>query len=70
MKIYLRHTKDEKVMNIVKTPTDNHITCNRDVFEMENTIRMRMHKRSCYLNTLTRLDDEIAMNPTRNSPHT
>ena len=70
MKIYLRPTRDEKVMNIVKTSTDNHITSNSDVFEMENTIRIQTHSRSCYHNTLAQLEDEIAMNPTRNSPHT
>ena len=35
MKIYLRHTRDEKVMNLVKNSTDKHAICNSDVFEME-----------------------------------
>ena len=62
MKIYLRQTRDEKVMNVVKTSTDNHITCNSDAIEMENAITIRSHSRSCYHNTLARLEDEIAMN--------
>ena len=62
MKIYLRHTRAQKVMNIVKTSTDNHITCNSDAIEMENAIAILSHSRSCYHNTLARLEDEIAMN--------
>ena len=62
MKIYLRHTRDEKVMNSVKNSTNQHAIFTSDAFEMENTIRMRTHSRSCYHNTLARLEDEIAMN--------
>ena len=62
MKIYLRHTRDEKVMNSVKKSTNQHAIFTSDAFEMENTIRMRTHSRSCYHNTLARLEDEIAMN--------
>ena len=50
MKIYLRHTRDEKVMNLVKISTNQHAIFTSDAFEMENTIRMRT------------LEDEIAMN--------
>ena len=62
MKIYLRHTTDEKVMNLVTISTNQHAIFTSDAFEMENTIRMRTHSRSCYHNTLARLEDEIAMN--------
>ena len=62
MKIYPRHTRDEKVMNSVKNSTNQHAIFTSDAFEMENTIRMRTHSRSCYHNTLARLEDEIAMN--------
>ena len=62
MKIYLRHTRDEKVMNSVKNSTNQQAIFTSDAFEMENTIRMRTHSRSCYHNTLARLEDEIAMN--------
>ena len=62
MKFYLRHTRDEKVMNLVKISTNQHARFTSDAFEMENAIRMRTHSRSCYHNTLTRLEDEIAMN--------
>ena len=65
MKIYLRHTRDQKVMNIVKTSADNHITCNSDAIEMGNAITMRTHSRSFCHNTLARLEDEIAMNSTQ-----
>ena len=63
MKIYLRHTRDEKVMNLVKNSTKQHAIFTSDAFEMEDTIRMRTHSRSCYHNTLAQLEDEIAMNP-------
>ena len=62
MKIQLRHTRDEKVMNSVKNSTNQHAIFTSDAFEMENTIRMRTHSRSCCHNTLARLEDEIAMN--------
>ena len=62
MKIYLRHTRDEKVMNLVKTSTNEHAIFTSNAFEMENAIRMRAHSRSCYHNTLARLEVEIAMN--------
>ena len=62
MKVYLRHTRDEKVMNSVKNSTNQHAIFTSDAFEMENTIRMRTHSRSCYHKTLARLEDEIAMN--------
>ena len=62
MKFYLRHTRDEKVMNLVKISTNQHAIFTSDAFEMKNTIRMRTHSRSCYHNTLARLEDEIAMN--------
>ena len=65
MKIYLRHTINEKVMNLVKISTNQHAIFTSDAFEMENTIRMRTHSRSCYHKTLARLEDEIAMNPTQ-----
>ena len=62
MKIYLSHTRDEKVMNSVKNSTNQHAIFTSDAFEMENPIRMRTHSRTCYHNTLARLEDEIAMN--------
>ena len=62
MKIYLRHTIDEKVMNSAKNSTNQHAIFTSDAFEMETTIRMRTHSSSCYHNTLARLEDEIAMN--------
>ena len=62
MKIHPRHTRDEKVMNSVKNSTNQHAIFTSDAFEMENTIRMRTHSRSCYHNTLARLEYEIAMN--------
>ena len=62
MKIYLRHTRDEKVMNLVKNLTNQHAIFTSDALEMENAIRMQTHTRSCYHNTLARLEDEIAMN--------
>ena len=62
MKIDLRHTRDEKVMNLVKISTNQHAIFTSDAFEMENAIRMRTHSHSCYHNTLARLEDEIAMN--------
>ena len=62
MKINLRHTRDEKVVNSVKNSTNQHAIFTSDAFEMEITIRMRTHSRSCYHNTLARLEDEIAMN--------
>ena len=62
MKIYLRHTRDENVMNSAKNSTNQHAIFTSDAFEMENAIRMRAHSRSCYHNTLARLEDEIAMN--------
>ena len=62
MKIYLRHTRDEKVMNLVKISTNQHATFTSDAFEMENAITIRSHSRSCYHNTPARLEDEIAMN--------
>ena len=62
MKIYLRHTRDEKVMNLVKNSTNQHAIFASDAFEMENASRMRTHSRSCYQNTLARIEDEIAMN--------
>ena len=62
MKIYLRHTIDEKVMNLVKISTNQHAISTSDVFEMENAITIRSHSSSCYHDTLARLEDEIAMN--------
>ena len=62
MKIYLSHTRDEKVMNSVKNSTNQHPIFTSDAFEMENAIRMRAHSHPCYHNTLARLEDEIAMN--------
>ena len=62
MKIHPRHTRDEKVMNSVKNSTNQHAIFTSDAIEMEKTIRMRTHSRSCYHNTLARLEDEIAMN--------
>ena len=35
MKIYLRHTRDEKVMNLVKNSTNQHAIFTSDAFEME-----------------------------------
>ena len=61
MKIYLRHTIDEKVMNSAKNSTNQHAIFTSDAFEMETTIRMRTHSRSCYHKTIARLEDEIAM---------
>ena len=62
MKIQLRHTRDEKVMNSAKNSTNQHAIFTNDAFEMDNTIRMQTHPRSCYHKTLARLEDEIAMN--------
>ena len=62
MKIHPRHTRDEKVMNSVKNSTNQHAIFTSDAFEMETTIRMRPHSRSCYHKTLARLEDEIVMN--------
>ena len=62
MKIYLRHTIDEKVMNLVKISTNQHAISTSDAFEMENAITIRSHPSSCYHDTLARLEDEIAMN--------
>ena len=62
MKIYLRHTIDEKVMNLVKISTNQHAISTSDAFEMENAITIRLHSSSCYHDTLARLEDEIAMN--------
>ena len=47
MKIQLRHTRDEKVMNSAKNSTNQHAIFTSDAFEMENTIRMQTHPRSC-----------------------
>ena len=49
-------------MNSAKNPTNLHAIFTSVAFEMENAIRMRAHSRSCYHNTLARLEDEIAMN--------
>ena len=49
-------------MNSAKNPTNPHAIFTSDAFEMENAIRIRAHSRSCYHNTLARLEDEIAMN--------
>ena len=35
MKIYLRHTRDEKVMNLVKKLTNQHAIFTSDALEME-----------------------------------
>ena len=48
-------------MNSAKNPTNPHAIFTSDAFEMENAIRMRAHSRSCYHNTLARLEGEIAM---------
>ena len=61
MKIHVVQTRDEKVMNLVKIPAYKHAIFTSDVFEMENTIKTRMQSRSCYHNTLARLEDEKAM---------
>ena len=49
-------------MNSVKNSTNQHAIFTSDAFEMENTIRMQAHPRSCYYKTLARPEDEIAMN--------
>ena len=49
-------------MNSVKNSTNQHAIFTSDTFEMENTIRMQAHPRSCYYKTLARPEDEIAMN--------
>ena len=50
-------------MNSAKNSTNQHAIFTSDAFEMENTIRMQAHPRSCYYKTLARPEDEIAMNP-------
>ena len=49
-------------MNSAKKSTNQHAIFTSDAFEMENTIRMQGHPRSCYYKTLARPEDEIAMN--------
>ena len=70
MKIHIVQTGEEKVMNLVKIPAYKNAIFTSDVFEIENTIKTRMQSRSCFHNTLARLESEIDMNSIKNTLQT
>ena len=57
MKVYLRHTRDEKVMNLVKISTNQHAIFTSDAFEMENACWRQPTRetqfRTCWLRNKT-----------------
>ena len=58
------------MMILAKITPYKHAILTSDAFEMGNTIRTLMQSRSCYHNTLARLEDEIAMNSIKNTLQT
>ena len=58
------------MMKLAKITPYKHAIPTSDAFEMGNIIRTLMQSRSCNLNTLARLEDEIAMKSIKNTLQT